>query len=357
MPPAPIQPDDFETQRIVQACWVDDLVLLLKDDDPASLIQKVVLAISLTQDLAAEFGLRLNYGKDKTAALVALRGDKATTIHWQLLDANPERPGLYFNCKSLIDPGFLDVVPNYIYLGQLQDHKGHPAAEMHRRFHLIQASKRLLRKNIFRSPRMPFRTKMQLHKSLVMSKLLYGSGAWQTAHIQSLQSWNTQLMQMYSTLAPNVKRGPHTYHLDVLADCGEPPPMMTLAQQRLNLFDRVVQTELIELLAVLQSQHDSNSWFAMILNDMQQLQDFCPAHPVFEISSQNSIELLARHSAHHPKALANGAKSCTVLTCKSGNSSDSSKATWSKMSQTTTSHGIPQMWRTHPRGNTNAHTA
>ena len=211
IPPASLQPGDMDPQHIVQACWVDDLVLLLQDSQADQLVRKIRTAIGLTQDLAVEFGLTLNYGPDKTAVLPVFRGPQAEHIRRAMLSHNPDKPSISFTCASMPTEGCIDVVPTYIYLGQAQDHKGHPAAEIHRRFTVIKASSRLLNRNIFRSPRMPYKTKAMLHKTLVMSKLLYGSGAWQHMHIQTARSWNNQIMQMYSRLAPTLQRGPGTY--------------------------------------------------------------------------------------------------------------------------------------------------
>ena len=302
-PPAPIQPGDFETQHIVQACWVDDLVLLLQDADPLTLIDKISQAIAMTQDLAAEYGLRLNYGPDKTAVLLSLHGPKRNEIMSALLNTDSSRPSIPFRCKSLLEAASLDIVPTYIYLGQLQDQKGHPGSEIHRRFTVIRPAQRTLKQNIFKSPKMPYRTKALLHQALVMSKLLYGAGAWQTPHIQSLKIWHRQLMQQYSSIAPTLQRGPGVYHLDILADCRMPHPLMTLAHQRFNLFDRLVNTELVELFALLQHQPDESSWFQLILQDLRRLQEICPDHAIFAISQQYDAEQLARHSAHNRKAL------------------------------------------------------
>ena len=74
IPPADIQPGDVEEQVIIQACWVDDLVILLQAPTATDLVDKIRVAITITQDLSVEFGLSLNYGPDKTAVLPAFRG-------------------------------------------------------------------------------------------------------------------------------------------------------------------------------------------------------------------------------------------------------------------------------------------
>ena len=303
LPPVDLQPGDIETQRVIQACWVDDLVLLLQAPTATELVTKIRSAITIAQDLSVEFGLSLNYGPDKTAVLPSFRGTDADKVRRYILQDNPDRPQLAFDCQSLTTPGRLDVVPTYVYLGQVQDLKGHPAAEVHRRFVLIKASSRLLHRNVFRSPRMPFLTKARLHTSLVMSKLLYGAGAWQATHILTAKSWTTQLMSLYSRIAPTTTRGPNTYNLDILADCGFPRPMMTLAYSRLRLFDRITQTELTELFAILQNQDEELGWFQMILQDIDRLRAQCPDHPIFEAGSEFEISTLGRFCAQQPKAL------------------------------------------------------
>ena len=192
IPPAEMQPGEFDEQSIIQACWVDDVVLLLRSTTASDLVTKIQQAIAITQDLSIEFGLTLNYGPDKTAVLPAFRGPDAETVRRVVLSYDPEHPKIAFHCRSMDSAGYIDVVPSYIYLGQLQDLKGNPSAEVQRRFLVTKASSRLLRRNIFRSPRMPFRTKVMLHKTLVMSKLLYGAGAWQQMHVQTSRSWHNQ---------------------------------------------------------------------------------------------------------------------------------------------------------------------
>ena len=149
MPGGPIAPGEAEDQHLIEACWVDDLVLLLQTQTAPTLIRKIQAAIQITQDLAVEFGLTLNYGPEKTAVLIATRGQQAQAVRKSILASNPSRPQLEFQCRSLQGMQFLDVVPNYVYLGQLQDQQGHPGCEIKRKFVTIQPTARMLRKKRF----------------------------------------------------------------------------------------------------------------------------------------------------------------------------------------------------------------
>ena len=159
LPGGTIQPGEVEPQRLIEACWVDGLVLVLQAERPETLISKIQTAISLTQDLAVEFGLTLNFGPDKTAVLMALRGTNAQQIRQSLFTDASTTPQIQFTCQSLPNPGKLDVVASYVYLGQVQDMQGHQGQEVRRRFILSQATSRILQKNIFKSPKMPLKTR------------------------------------------------------------------------------------------------------------------------------------------------------------------------------------------------------
>ena len=302
-PAGPIQEGDFPPQQIVQACWVDDLVLLLQAPTADDLCNQVRLAIQLTQDLAASYGLSLNYGPNKSAALLALRGPQARQKWVEILQDHPTQPQLSFSCKSLPHTGKLDIVPDYVYLGQLQDQKGHPACEVQRRFQMTKVSSRLLRQNVFRSPKMPPDTKLQLFRALVLSKLVYGAGSWQLPHIQTSRMWQHRLVAMYSQIAPSQKPGPGVTTLDIIADCQLPHPQMLLTVQRFSLFDRMMQSEMLELFAILQAQDPDTGWLTLIQDDVQRLTEICPDHVLLDPSQKPQIAELGNYSFRHPKAL------------------------------------------------------
>ena len=303
IPHGPIAPGDIPEQHVIQASWVDDFVLLLRSEDPQIMLAKVRTAIGIVQDVAASYALRLNYHRDKTSALLTLRGKSARSVWSQLLAKDPAAPSLDFECASLDETGHLAIVPDYVYLGQLQDGKGHPASEIHRRFLDTQVSSRLLRRNVFRSPRMPVRTKMMLFKSLVLSKLTFGSSAWQHMHIQTAQKWSRQLIKLYSSASPHVKHGPGVMNIDIIADCRLPHPLLLLAQQRFSLYDRLVQSEMLELYSLLQAQQEDKSWFQLVLRDVQRLAEDCPAHDVFAEQIMQDPHQLAQYVHQHPRAL------------------------------------------------------
>ena len=257
--------------QLTHASWVDDLVLLAEDPEPARMLQSASDLVAIAYRTAAQFGLKLNLQPDKTSVVLALRGANAHQT-WHSILAEPHASSIAFRCPVMVCPEQARVVvlPDYIYLGSLQDLKGHPAAEVHRRFMLALPAMKMLTRNVFRSPYMPAKTKFNLFQSLVLSRLMYGAGAWMSMHVQTLRSWHRGLMRMLARIAPTVRRGPGTRTLDILADCGHVPPMMLLMKSRLSLFDRLCQIDTMEaLFAVLQSLHGPASWLPRVQADVQ----------------------------------------------------------------------------------------
>ena len=296
--------DDFPSQDIIQACWVDDLVILLQAETNATLLAKIKVAMSLVQDIAAQFGLHLNYGPNKTACVMKLRGPGTNAMWQQILEeSDHQRPAIHFACQSLLAPGRLDIVADYVYLGQLQDQRGHPACEIRRSFINVRTANALLNKGVFRSKHMPYATKSMLFKALVLSKLHYGAGAWQHMNIHTARSWHQQLCAIFAKLAPTQRKGPHTTNLDLIADCQMSHPSMIIAAQRMSLFDRLLQTDMLELWAILQNQDQRTGWFALVQQDIRLFLELQPNHPLSQLVEEDRIDLVAKYSFANPKAL------------------------------------------------------
>lgn len=86
IPAGYVHPGETPPQNLIQGCWVDDLVLLLQDTQPPALIHKLTQAVQLTQEVAVSFALQLNFGSNKTAAVIKLRGPHSRDIWKGLMD-------------------------------------------------------------------------------------------------------------------------------------------------------------------------------------------------------------------------------------------------------------------------------
>ena len=288
--------------QLTHASWVDDLVLLAEDFEPERLLQRASDLVTISYCTAAQFGLKLNLQPDKTSVVLALRGASSRKT-WTSLLAEPHASSLAFDCPFMVRPEQARVVvlPDYIYLGALQDLKGHPAAEVHRRFLLAIPAMKMLRRNVFRSPYMPARTKLNLFHSMVLSRLLYGAGAWMPMHAQTIRSWHRGLMRMLAEIAPTVRRGPGTRTLDILADCCHVPPLVLLMKSRISLFDRLCQIDTMEaLFAVVQSLQGAHSWLSLVYTDVEFLLRLQP-EPTIQAMLTPDMQQAAAHSMRSPR--------------------------------------------------------
>ena len=300
VPACRFQPDEIAPVSVVHACWVDDLVLMFCSAKPSTLVQKLQCAAQIVQDAAVEFALQLNYSRDKTSVLLAFHGPQARAQWSSLMPSDGKPMTIAFQCKSKDTPIELHVVPDYIYLGTLIDTTGHPAAEVRRRFLAVQPMKRMLQKGIFKSPKLPTPTRHLIFRSLVISRLMYGSGAWHSFNVLTLRSFCTQLIQLYRFLTPHLVPQAGVTRLDLVAHSAQPHPLLLLASQRMSLFDRLAQVDMSELFAVLQNQPSDSSWYHSVLTDISFLLRTVPDDHIASLLQDSAPFSLAQHSFQVP---------------------------------------------------------
>ena len=312
LPPGSLHTEEQVLETIHAAAWVDDLVILLEAGSPVVMLQKVRTAMQIAFDSAVSLGLDLNLSKDKTSVLLALRGPQARAVWSEILAPDPSKPVLAFQCKALTTTATIAIVPDYLYLGSLHDHSGTPAVDVKRKFLFIQAIRKVLRKGVFKSHKLPVRTKCQLFQSLLMSRMTFSVGAWQRMHMHTARSWQTQLVNLYSQIHPQFSHGPHVHNLDIVAGTWQMHPMMILASARLQLYDRVMQTEMAPLFALLQAQsrQSSDSWLDLICQDIASLSQFVAAPTIEQLAIGRQHADLAQQSFQHPRLLSKFANRC-----------------------------------------------
>lgn len=148
--------------------------------------------------------------------MVRFRGPQARTALATLLEDSPPTIS-YCSCKA--NQGLLTVRPDYEHLGSLYAGKGHPHSEIQRRFQLCRPLSRLLLTSILRKLSMQQRAREMLYRSLVNSKLLYGSATWQQMNIASMIFWVTHVLRLYRRLVPNMSLQQGVHQLDILPQC------------------------------------------------------------------------------------------------------------------------------------------
>ena len=312
LPPCDLAPEEYTQQTVLDASWVDDLVLLIQASSPSTLVAKVQCAAGLVYDAAVQFGLALNLAKDKTSVVMALRGPTARQTWTRILQDDPKHPQLQFTCRALAEPQSIAILPDYVYLGSLHDHTGSPAADLKRKLLSIQHLRKIMRKGVFKNPKVPMTTRAMIFQSLIMSRLQYNIGAWQQLHMHTARSWQTQLVTLYSQMHPQLARGPGVHNLDIVAGARQVHPMLVIGTNRIRLFDRLMQTEMTPLFAVLQAQSPGEGWLHLVAQDILRVIQYVPLPEVADIAATDDHAKLAQYSFHHPRALSKLANRCNM---------------------------------------------
>ena len=255
------------------ASWADDLTAFTCAETPDLLLDNVRLLLGTLVDAAASHCTVFNFAQDKTEVVLRFRGSKARQA-WD--DLTPHgSPELSFSCESL-PQGIVHVRPDYVHLGSLYDGRGHPHAEVKRRFQLCRPMSRLLLMNIFRKRSLQQHTREMLYRSLINSKLLYGSATWQQMNVATLQFWVTQLLKLYRRIVPTLTLAAGVHQLDIVTTSMQLPPLWLLSQTRLRLFVRVFDLPKADLLCMLQAQTERSGWLRLIRADLNALNQLLP---------------------------------------------------------------------------------
>ena len=159
--------------------WMDDLSLLTRFPDSASVLPGLSRLSGMLVDCCLERGLTPNLDKGKTEALAAVNGRSSRAVRAQWLsDGQPTIP-----CLSAHWPGArLRVVPVYKHLGGLIHHRGGLQAEVRARVGHAWTALRKHWSKIFGQAHIWLRDKFQLFQSLVLTCLFFGSGTWSDVH-------------------------------------------------------------------------------------------------------------------------------------------------------------------------------
>ena len=198
--------------------WADDLAIPWATRTADEMPDALRAILGFVVQLFHRYGFLLNMDKGKTSAVVSFRGTGAPLLrqHFQL----GAKPGdsILIGDKTY----FLHYVPSYKHLGTIFAANHRMDLEIRSRVGQAQAAFNLISKPILTNRHLPERTRLQLFRSLVESKLLFGLGAWITPTHRQMGKIKAVLLRMLQKSATPYQRG-HPVHYD----CGGLPTCPT----------------------------------------------------------------------------------------------------------------------------------
>eukprot|EP00439_Symbiodinium_sp_Y106_P025363 s1003_g3.t1 len=173
--------------------WADDLATRLDVLHVADTAKIVSAEAGALTDAFEAHGFQLSYGVKKTAALVCPKGPGARSVCRELFSG---QPALTILCEQR-GPVQLPLVNCYKHLGVMQARDGSIKQEIKARCAAAWTTFREGRTRLFRCRRITTRRRGVLLQTLVMSKLLFGCGAWPPLGVGDRQRFSGAVFSLY----------------------------------------------------------------------------------------------------------------------------------------------------------------
>eukprot|EP00435_Cladocopium_sp_Y103_P066288 s450_g28.t1 len=242
--------------------WMDDLCVGVTADTPAALLSKAGTTASVLLETLESFGMTPNLKRGKTELLVSLRGPGVRASKRQLF--GPHSDGtLPVVCET--GTKHITVTGQYLHLGGQLHHSGDHRHEMRRRLALAHSTFTSHRRSMFQNAAIPLKKRVELFRTLVLSRLMYGSDSWVLVDLKSRQFWQASVIRLYRRLL----RASHDAHLSdeaVLNALHLPSPSELLRQTRLRYIGTLHQCSAVVTRGLLNSD---TAWCALLCEDLQ----------------------------------------------------------------------------------------
>ena len=174
--------------------WMDDLAILVQCKDPGLLMDKVSCAMGAVHHRMREHGWSINYKKGKTEVLLRLAGSGAEKWRRKL----HHEDGNQFQLQS---EQILHITSRYKHLGTFVDARVSMETEIKHRLAQAAAAWRSAAKRIFSNIKVPLQTRLQLYRSLVLSKLLWDVAGLGSRSAQEVECLCLEMLQRFGRSA------------------------------------------------------------------------------------------------------------------------------------------------------------
>ena len=163
------------SQRFLGPVWMDDMALCLWGASNEGLRRKIGVASSLLLDLFRGHAMTPNLRPGKTELMISPKGHG--TRAWRKEMFGPLSTE-HFTAVGEYGPYHIHLVTKYVHLGGVLHHSGEVRLELSRRVALAHQAFSKHRKLIYQNNALPLGKRMEIFRSLILSRLLYGSDSW-----------------------------------------------------------------------------------------------------------------------------------------------------------------------------------
>eukprot|EP00435_Cladocopium_sp_Y103_P055424 s705_g18.t1 len=155
--------------------WVDDLAIPLTTRTPDGMIPLIKEVTAILHQTFQRFGMSMNMERGKTEVVLMYRGRNAN-VHRTALFDTAQAPAIVTSTPTHVLT--IRVVPSYRHLGARYSMDLDIQEELQARMAMAKKAFAEMWKPLFGNRLLDLKAKTQLYRSLILSRLLYGSAVW-----------------------------------------------------------------------------------------------------------------------------------------------------------------------------------
>ena len=210
--------------------WMDDTCVCLSDPSPQTLEAKIHQATGRLLDLCETDGLSPNLSPGKTEALLVFQGRGSRQMRIKYFGPTSGR-----SLKIIGEKGVMKVrvVAQYTHLGCVIHHQSDQRKEARRRISMAHQTFTQHRRHLLQNPVLSMQRRLELFKSLVWSRLSYGTETWTFTEGRTKEYLHNAVVRLLRRLLGRA----HDAHLtddDILTEVGSNSPTELLRLSRLR---------------------------------------------------------------------------------------------------------------------------
>ena len=255
-------PEDAPSVDFLGPTWMDDTCICLSDADPFVLEQKTTQAAGALLALCESHGLTPNLSAGKTEVLMVFQGRKSRQMKLKYFG-----PDGVNGITVVGEMGMkqIRVVSHYTHLGCVLHHKSDNRREAKRRIGIAQQAFSQHRRHLLQNGLLCQARRIELFKSLIMSKFSYGTESWTFEDCKSKEYVHNALMRLLKRLL----RAGHADHLrdvDILVGTGMNSPTEILRIARLRYLGTLYRCKDLVPWGVL---NGDSAWCSLVADDLK----------------------------------------------------------------------------------------
>ena len=259
---------------VLTVVWADDVAIPWASSTATELVPQICQLVQNVERIFAQKGFTINFGLQKTNAVITFQGTCAPALRRQYLLL--DRPGV--DCKlESGDSVWLHFRPTYKHLGFT--YAASQTLDVELRTRIGQASQAMatLGRPILTNRHLPVKVRLRLFNALISTKLFFGLGTWRTPTLKQLQT----LRSFFLACLRKVLRLGADYHVSnarILAMAGTADVRALLAFDRLRYARKIftVGPDFLQHLLHCEGAYVSDSWLHGLAADLRWLNQLIP---------------------------------------------------------------------------------